>query len=133
MKISRNFQPGHRGFTLIELLVVIAIIGILAALLLPALARSKEQAKLTRCLSNLRQISIGIVLYTHDYERFPPSASYDPKTKLTKFNNYTLGGKDARGYLADRYFERKSRLLYPYLREPEVFRCSADKGQLRLC
>ena len=133
MQISRNFQPGHRGFTLIELLVVIAIISILAALLLPALARSKEQAKLTRCLSNLRQIGIGMALYTHDYERFPPSDSYDPKTKLTKFNNYTLGGKDARGALADRYFERKSRLLYPYLTEAEVFRCSADKGQLRLC
>ena len=133
MKISRKFQPGHRGFTLIELLVVIAIIAILAALLLPALARSKEQAKLTKCLSNLRQIGIGMALYTHDYERFPPSTSYDPTNKLTKYNNYTLGGKDARGAFAARYFERKSRLLYPYLTEAEVFRCSADNGQLRIC
>ena len=133
MKISRKFQLGHRGFTLIELLVVIAIISILASLLLPALTRSKEQAKLTQCLGNLRQIGVGVALYTHDHERFPPATSFDPKTKLIKYNNYALGGKDARGALANRYFERKSRLLYPYLPAAEVFRCGADKGQLRIC
>jgi prepilin-type N-terminal cleavage/methylation domain-containing protein len=133
MQISRNFQAGRAAFTLIELLAVIAIISILAGLLLSAVARAKEQAKLTRCLSNLRQIGVGMALYSHDHERFPPSTSYELKKGLTKYNNYTLGGKDARRALADRYFEGKSRLLYPYLTEAEVFRCSADKGQLRLC
>ena len=57
-----------KGFTLIELLVVIAIIAILASLLLPALAKGKQQALSATCKSNLRQISLGTIYYCEDHD-----------------------------------------------------------------
>lgn len=63
----------RRGFTLIELLVVIAIIAILAAILFPVFAKAREKARQSSCLSNMKQIGLGIMQYAQDYDEMYPS------------------------------------------------------------
>jgi prepilin-type N-terminal cleavage/methylation domain-containing protein/prepilin-type processing-associated H-X9-DG protein len=67
--------PDRRGFTLIELLVVIAIIAILAAMLLPALSRSKRSAQRIVCLNHLKQLAVATVMYATDNESYYPSSN----------------------------------------------------------
>src|SRR3954470_18379090 len=71
---DRRLLPAKtQAFTLIELLVVIAIIAILAAILFPVFGRARENARRSSCQSNLKQIGLGIMQYTQDYdERMPP-------------------------------------------------------------
>jgi len=81
-------RTSPRAFTLIELLVVIAIIAVLAGLLLPVLATAQARAKATKCLSNLRQIGLGCVLYCGDNADALPQSSHQGASWIGRLQPY---------------------------------------------
>jgi prepilin-type N-terminal cleavage/methylation domain-containing protein/prepilin-type processing-associated H-X9-DG protein len=77
-RLSRQCRKASRGFTLIELLVVIAIIAILAAILFPVFAQARAKARAITCISNLKQVGMGAMMYSQDYDEIilPERMSY---------------------------------------------------------
>lgn len=74
----------HRAFTLVELLVVIAVIGILVALLLPAVQAAREAGRRVKCTNNLKQIGIALANYEDTFKRLPPGAIWDPSNNINR-------------------------------------------------
>jgi prepilin-type N-terminal cleavage/methylation domain-containing protein len=114
--MNKSCRRQKTGFTLIELLVVIAIIAILAAILFPVFAKARENARRTSCISNLKQLSLGFLQYTQDYdERFPP-ISWTDNAVVTPCPSSPSTGC---------YFSWPVR-VYPYVKSTQVYNCPSN-------
>ena len=113
-------KPVRRAFTLIELLVVIAIIGILAAILFPVFARARENARRASCQSNLKQIGLGLIQYSQDYDEiliadwYGSDAAAGPGPTMPKGSAVTsYKWEDA---------------AFPYVKSEQIFNCPSATG-----
>ncbi len=118
----RRSGRAGQAFTLIELLVVIAIIAILAGLLLPAIAKAKEQGSRTKCISNMKQILLSTHMYTTDFDDWMPYTSWSSDTfnvanwcYMRVLTNPPPQHRVERGQ------------LWPYHREAKLYWCPLDK------
>jgi prepilin-type N-terminal cleavage/methylation domain-containing protein/prepilin-type processing-associated H-X9-DG protein len=118
IKENMMFPRKRPAFTLIELLVVIAIIAILAAILFPVFAQARDKARSTACLSNMKQIGMGIQMYIQDYDEqifFRSTTNVDS----TRIHTATSGNP-----------LKWWNMLAPYIKNNQVFKCPSDDPKL---
>jgi prepilin-type N-terminal cleavage/methylation domain-containing protein/prepilin-type processing-associated H-X9-DG protein len=105
-KTTMRSETPRGGFTLIELLVVIAVIAILAAMLMPVFAQARGKARQSSCLSNLRQLGMGVQMYAQDYGAYPLASSPSSQVPRTRWADH----------------------IFPYVRNEQVFLCPSAAG-----
>jgi prepilin-type N-terminal cleavage/methylation domain-containing protein/prepilin-type processing-associated H-X9-DG protein len=138
MKTQGNRQPPGGAFTLIELLVVIAIIAILAAMLLPALAKSKSKAQGISCINNLKQLQLGWLMYAMDSREYLPGDDWQVETAHTP-----NAGNWITGWLSPQHDSEQNNTdntntvflldptysqVGPYVKAAGVYKCVADQS-----
>src|SRR5665213_98115 len=135
----RKWKAGRGAFTLIELLVVIAIIAILAAMLLPALAKAKQKAQAISCMNNLKQLTLGWLMYNGDNSgKLPPNGEEQEQPTSLTDPNILPGGKYVQWcpgvvntttlalLVAQTNFVEDG-LIYPSVNTMNVYKCPADQ------
>jgi prepilin-type N-terminal cleavage/methylation domain-containing protein/prepilin-type processing-associated H-X9-DG protein len=105
----------RKGFTLIELLVVIAIIAILAAILFPVFAQAREKARQTGCLSNVKQIGLGIQMYVQDFDEYVPRNAYADPPRVAEGDHFV-------NCSSPRWMD----VIQPYIKNTQLHNCPSD-------
>jgi prepilin-type N-terminal cleavage/methylation domain-containing protein/prepilin-type processing-associated H-X9-DG protein len=132
MFTSRIRLP-KRGFTLIELLVVIAIIAILASILFPVFARARENARRASCMSNLRQIGLGVMQYTQDYDEKYPVATWGSWQSPATYTTQNTDGMPGKKFIVSDGTSAGTGnwvtwmdIIYPYVKSTQIFSCPSS-------
>lgn len=130
-KIEAPVSPYKKGFTLIELLVVVAIIAILAAILFPVFARARENARRTSCLSNMKQIGLGLMQYLQDHDgRYPHSLLRDSNGDPIIDTDKSRPSGNFVEYVGTTTANYRTwmDLLFPYVKNVQIFVCPTARS-----